>query len=339
MILAGDIGGTKTVLALCDAAPLPGAAPGTLAFTIVREQVYLCAEFDSLEAVLAVFLPAGAPHGITAAGFGVAGPVVGGAAQITNLPWRIDAAALASRLGVPVALINDLQATALGALVLPDSAFAVLQRGAAVPPGETIAVIAPGTGLGESLLVHDGVRYRALPSEGGHADFAPGTDDEIALLHYLRGLHGAHVSYERVLSGAGIGDLYGFVRARAGTAEPAWLTAEIAAGDRNAVVSHVALEGRDPVCVRALDMFVEILGAEAGNLALRGLATGGVVVGGGIPPKILPALQHRRFLDRFTAKGRFSAWAADLGVRVTLEPRAALFGAAHHAVTHKDARS
>jgi glucokinase len=338
MILAGDIGGTKTVLALCEAAQPPGAPPGTLAFTIVREQVYLCADFDSLEAVLTAFLPAGAPHGVTAACFGVAGPVVDGAAQITNLPWRIEAAAVTAQLGVPVSLLNDLQATALGALVLPDSAFAVLQPGPAVPGG-TIAVIAPGTGLGESLLVHDGVRYRALPSEGGHADFAPGTDDEIALLHYLRGLHGAHVSYERVLSGAGIGDLYGFVRARAGTAEPAWLTAELAAGDRNAVVSHVALAGRDPACVRALDMFVEILGAEAGNLALRGLATSGVVIGGGIPPKILPALQHRRFLDRFTAKGRFSAWAAGLGVRVTLEPRAALFGAAHHAATHKDARS
>jgi glucokinase len=338
VILAGDIGGTKTVLALCDAAPLPGAAPGTLAFTIVREQVYPCADFDSLEAVLAEFLPSGAPHGVAAACFGVAGPVVDGAAQITNLPWRIDAAALTARLGVPVALLNDLQATALGALVLPTGAFAVLQPGAATPGG-SIAVIAPGTGLGESLLVHDGVRYRALPSEGGHADFAPGTDDEIALLHYLRGLHGTHVSYERVLSGAGIGDLYGFVRAQAGTAEPAWLTAELAAGDRNAVISHVALAGRDPACVRALDMFVEILGAEAGNLALRGLATGGVVIGGGIPPKILAALQHRRFLDRFTAKGRFSAWMASLLVRVTLEPRAALYGAAHHAATHKDARS
>lgn len=339
MILAGDIGGTKTVLALCDATPPPGAAtPGALTFTIVREQVYPCADYPSLEAVLAAFVPEGAPHGVTAACFGVAGPVVNGTAQITNLPWRIDAAALTARLRVPVALLNDLQATALGALVLPATAFAVLQPAAAPAPGGTIAVIAPGTGLGESLLVHDGVRYRALPSEGGHADFAPGTDDEIGLLHYLRGLHGPHVSYERVLSGAGIGDLYGFVRAATGTPEPAWLTAELAAGDRNAVVSRIALAGRDPACVRALEMFVEILGAEAGNLALRGLTTGGVVIGGGIPPKILPALQHRRFLDRFIAKGRFAAWMTSLGVRVTLEPRAALFGAAHHAATHKDAR-
>ena len=337
MILAGDIGGTKTVLALCDAAPPPGATtPGALAFTIVREQVYLCADYSSLEAVLAAFLPSGAPHGphgITAACFGVAGPVVDGAAQITNLPWRIEAAALAARLGVPVALLNDLQATALGALVLPASAFAVLQPEAAASPGGAIAVIAPGTGLGESLLVHDGVRYRALPSEGGHADFAPGTDDEIALLHYLRGLHGSHVSYERVLAGAGIGDLYGFVRKTTGTVEPAWLTEQFAGHDRNAVISRAALDGSDPVCVRALEMFAEMLGAEAGNLALRGLATGGVVIGGGIPPKILPALQQPRLLDRFNAKGRFEGWMRTVSVRVALEPRAALFGAAHHAAS------
>lgn len=339
MILAGDIGGTKTVLALCEAVPTPGAS-GSFALSVADEHVYPCADFASLEAVLDAFVPTIAPHVLTAACFGVAGPVVDGSAKITNLPWRIDAAALRDKLAVPVSLINDLQATALGALALPATAFAVLQPAApSAPIGATIAVIAPGTGLGESVLVHDGEHYRALPSEGGHADFAPGTDDEIALLHYLRGLHGHHISYERVLSGAGIGDLYGFVRASGGPPEPGWLTAELAVGDRNATISRIALAGRDPACVRALDMFVEILGAEAGNLALRGLATGGVVIGGGIPPKILPALQHRRFLDRFTAKGRFTAWAAGLAVRVTLEPRAALFGAAHHAATHKDARS
>jgi glucokinase len=328
VILAGDIGGTKTVLAIADAQ-----------LAIVREAVYLCADYPSLEAILDHFLSPGDLGAVTAACFGVAGPVVGGTAKITNLPWTIDAAALTARLGAPVALVNDLQATALGALILPATAFAVLQPAAAPAAGGTIAVIAPGTGLGEALLVSDGVRYRALPSEGGHADFAPGTDDEIELLRYLRGVHGPHVSYERVLSGAGIGDLYGFVRQATGTAEPAWLTAELAAGDPNAVISQHALDGRDPACVRALDMFVEILGAEAGNLALRGLATGGVVIGGGIPPKILPALRHPRLLDRFNAKGRFSAWTRGLGVRVTLEPRAALFGAAHHAATYKDARS
>jgi glucokinase len=325
VILGGDIGGTKTVLAILDPR-----------FAIVRQTVYHAADHGSLEAILDAFLPPGEPHGLIAACFGVAGPVVHGTAQITNLPWTIDAAALTARLGAPVSLINDLQATALGALVLPADAFAVLQAPGEVPaPGGTIAVLAPGTGLGEALLVSDGVLYRALPSEGGHADFAPTTDEEIALWQFLRERHGPHVSYERVLSGAGLGDLYSFVRATTGAPEPAWLTAEIAAGDRNAVVSKTALAGRDPACVRALEMFVEILGAEAGNHALRGLATGGVVIGGGIPPKILPALQQPRFLERFTAKGRFSAWAKNLAVRVTLEPRAALFGAAHHAVSHK----
>jgi glucokinase len=332
VILAGDIGGTKTVLAICDAS-----------LAIVREAIYPCADYPSLEAILDEFVTPGERSGLAGACFGVAGPVVAGTAKITNLPWTISAAVLAEQLGgIPVALINDLQATALGMLVLPDAAFAVLQPPAAAggaATGATIAVIAPGTGLGEALLVSDGARYRALPSEGGHADFAPGTDDEIALLRYLRGRHGDHVSYERVLSGAGIGDLYDFVRTTTGAAEPAWLTDEIANHDRNAVISRVALDGKDPACTRALDMFAEILGAEAGNLALRGLATGGVVIGGGIPPKILPALRAPRLIDRFNAKGRFASWTRTLSVRVALEPRAALFGAAHHARTYKDSRS
>ena len=329
MILAGDIGGTKTVLALCDRS-----------LAILREAIYLCADYPSLEAILDVFLAPDERRALTCAAFGVAGPVVDGAAKITNLPWTIEARVLADRLdGIPVALLNDLQATALGVLVLPDTAFAVLQPPTAIVPGATLAVIAPGTGLGESLVVSDGIQMRALPSEGGHADFAPGTDEEIALLRYLRGIHGDHVSYERVLSGAGIGETYDFVRRTIGTSEPAWLTEVFAAGDRNAAIARTALDKRDPACIRALEMFTEILGAEAGNLALRGLATGGVVIGGGIPPKILPALRESRVIDRFNAKGRFASWTRTLSVRVALEPRAALFGAAHHARTYKDSRS
>jgi len=332
MILAGDLGGTKTVLALCDAS-----------LAIVHEATYPCADYPSLEAILDVFvatLTADQRRSLTAASFGVAGPVLDDKAKITNLPWMIDAGALADRLGgIPVSLLNDLQATALGTLVLPDTAFAVLQPPATPSPGGSIAVLAPGTGLGESLLVSDGGRYRALPSEGGHADFAPGNDDEIALLRYLHGLYGDHVSYERVLSGAGIGDLYGFVRATTGEPEPSWLTAELATGDRNAAISRAALDRRDAACVRALELFTDILGAEAGNLVLRGFATGGAVIGGGIPPKILPMLSTGRLIERFNAKGRFAPWTRSLGVRVTLEPRAALFGAAHHANTYKDSRS
>ncbi|MEO6776623.1 MAG: glucokinase [Kofleriaceae bacterium] len=316
MILAGDIGGTKTTLALCDDRG-----------TVVREATVPSGDWASLENIVDHF----APGPVTAACFGVAGPVVDGVAKITNLPWTIASRSLAQALGgAKIALLNDLQATALGMLVIPEASFAVLQPGPR-PDQATIAVIAPGTGLGEATLYHDGRGYRALPSEGGHADFAPGTDDEILLLRYLRGLYGEHVSYERVLSGHGIGDLYGFCRERATEPEPAWLARELATGDRNAVVSQAGLDRKEPCAVRALAMFAEILGAEAGNLALRSVATGGILIGGGIPPKILPALQTGAFAQRLTAKGRFSTWTRALSVRVALEPRAALLGAAHEA--------
>jgi glucokinase len=343
MILAGDIGGTKTVLAILeyrDAAP-GGATVGTdRALAILRETVYQCADFPSLEAVLDEFIPPGDRAALVAACFGVAGPVVDGTAKITNMPWTIDAATVSRALGgIPVALLNDLQATALGMLVLPDTAFAVLQAGeVAPPPGSTIGVIAPGTGLGEAFLISDDGAYRALATEAGHADFAPGNDEEIELWRFLRGRHGDHVSYERVLSGDGIGDLYDFIRHISGTVEPAWLTEQFAGHDRNAMISRAALDKTDAACVRALDIFVELLGAEAGNLALRTLAYGGIVIGGGIPPKLLPALQQPRLIERFNAKGRFSRWTRRLTVRVALEPRAALFGAAHHAAHHKDPR-
>jgi glucokinase len=325
-IIAGDVGGTKTVLAVCAALP-PAGLP-----QIVREAQYPCASYPSLEAILDEFL-AGPTGKIDAACFGVAGPVAAGAAQITNLPWTIEARALSARLGgAPVTLLNDLQATALGALVLPATAFAVLQPPSPPPPpGATIAVIAPGTGLGEAVLVADGGRYRALPSEGGHADFAPGTDEEIALYRFLRERYGGHVSNERVLSGDGIGDLHDFVRASRGAAGPA--PAYTAAGDRNAAISSAALAGTDPDAVHALALFAAILGAEAGNHALRTLAIGGVVIGGGIPPKILPLLAGGALVERFNAKGRFRRFTSTLAVRVMLEPRAALLGAAHEAAT------
>jgi glucokinase len=313
MILAGDTGGTKTVLALFD-------RDGRVA----REQLFHCAEFPSLEAILDKF----APGEIEGACFGVAGPVVAGVAHITNLPWVIDERALARKLGAPVKLLNDLQATALGTLALPAEGFAVLQPEAKHDLHGSIAVIAPGTGLGEAMLVHDGKRYVALPSEGGHADWAPGTDEELELWRFLRERHGTHVSVERVLCGNGIGDLYDFYRRGA---------PELAhEGDRNAAVTNAALGKTDPNAMRALDLFAELLGAEAGNVALRTMSTGGVVIGGGIPPRILPALQAGRLVARFAQKGRFHKWMQALGVRVALEPRAALLGAAHYVITSKD---
>ncbi|HSD90904.1 MAG TPA: glucokinase [Kofleriaceae bacterium] len=323
MILAGDMGGTKTVLALCNERG-----------DVVREKMFKCADFGSLEAIIDAFL---VDQRVEAACFGVAGPVVDGVAHITNLPWTIGEKQLETKLGGPVRLLNDLQATAIGMTVLPATAFAVLQQGV-VPPSSTIAVIAPGTGLGEATLVSDGIRYRALPSEGGHADFAPGTSEELALWQFMRDRHGAHVSVERVLCGNGIGDLYDFARKQSGAEEPQWLVHEMKTGDHNAAIANAALANRDPVCVKALTMWVSILGAEAGNHALRALATGGVVIGGGIPPKILPALQSGALLERFVAKGRFTDWMKGLSLRVALEPRAALLGAAHTAVMTMEQR-
>ncbi len=310
MILGGDVGGTKTNLALCDDAGV-----------LKREATFAAKDFDSLEAVVAKFV-GGEP--ITAACFGVAGPVDRGVAKITNLPWTIRTDALAKELrGAHVSLINDLQATALGALVIPASSFASLQAGA-IPDGGTISVIAPGTGLGEATLVADAHgTYRALPSEGGHADFAPSTDEELELWRYLRRKYGEHVSTERILSGNGIADLYGFLSR--GAPAPAWT------GDPNAAIAEAGLAGSDPVAVRALDLFAEILGAEAGNIALRSLATGGVVIGGGIPPKLLPVLQRGALVERFAAKGRFASWLRALSVRVILDPKTALLGAAFYA--------
>jgi glucokinase len=319
MILAGDVGGTKTNLALCDHAGKP-----------TREATFAAKDYDSLEAIVATFARG---ETITAACFGVAGPVDNGtSAKITNLPWTIRVDALSKELGgARVSLINDLQATALGALVIPASSFAVLQTGA-IAERATIAVIAPGTGLGESCLYHDGTRYQALPSEGGHADLPVTTDAEIELLRCLRGKYGDHVSVERVLSGNGVADLYDFY-AR-GDAKPY-------PGDRNAAISEAGLAGSDHHATRALELFAQILGSECGNLALRHVATGGVVIGGGIPPKLLPVLQRGALIARFIAKGRFADWLRARSVRVVLDPKAALLGAAHHAslaATTKDDR-
>ena len=319
MILAADLGGTKCTLALMKAGSLE----------TVRERTYKSKEHASLDACVRDFLEEPSPELITGACFAVAGPIHGRTAEITNLTWTIDADALATLVGgAPVSLLNDLQATALGTLVLPDDKLAVLQEGTR-PEHATIAVIAPGTGLGEATLISDGHSYWSLPSEGGHADFAPTTDEELELLRFLRKKYHGHVSNERVLCGNGIGDVYDFLRGDA--AEPPAL----AEGDRNAAITELGLAQRDPHCVRALEMFAEALGAEAGNHALRTLATGGVVIGGGIPPKLLPALQTGALIARFCAKGRFAGWMKTLSVRVSLEPRAALLGAAHHVASQE----
>jgi glucokinase len=323
-VLAGDVGGTKTLLGLFR---VEGGAP-----VLLREKLYATRDFKTLEEVASDFL-SGA-WAIDAACFGVPGPIIGGVSHATNVPWTMEERALVRALGVPGArLINDLEATAYGMLQLQESETAVLQRGDPPASRAPIAVIAAGTGLGEAGLMplEDG-RWRSVATEGGHADFAPRGREQIELLEYLSGEFD-HVSFERVLSGPGLVNIYKFLKARGPDAEPQWLADEFAsASDAAAVISEAALKGRDPRCVEALRIFVDVYGAEAANLALKFMALGGVYVGGGIAPKILAALSTGEFVRAFLAKGRLDKVMVRIPLRVSLNPGAALAGAARCAM-------
>jgi glucokinase len=232
--------------------------------------------------------------------------------------------------GSPARLINDLCATAYGVLYLKPSEVSVLHRSENPATHGNIAVIAAGTGLGEASLAYEEGAYYAVASEGGHTDFAPRGEEQIELLRFLERDFG-HVSYERVLSGPGLENIYRFLRDLSATREPSWLADQMAAGDHAAVISEAALSGRDPVCVHALTMFCDIYGAEAANLALKVLALGGVYLGGGIAPKILPMLMQGTFINGFFAKGRLNELLRRIEVSVSLNPSAAVIGAAHRA--------
>jgi glucokinase len=325
MLLAGDIGGTKTVVALFEE-----TANG---LREVRSETYSSQSHGSLREVLAKFLQVEPKSKLTAGCFGVAGPVIEGKSKITNLPWELDERVLAEATGAPrVKLLNDLEAAAYGMLFLPPQEFAVLNQGAMPARQGNIAVIAAGTGLGEALLIWDGEKHIAVATEGGHADFAPRNRLESQLLAYLADKYGEHVSYERVVSGPGLFDLYGFLRENSDTPEPAWLSQQIQSGDPSAAVTEVGLAGKDPVAVQALEVFTSLYGAEAGNMALKCLAVGGVLIGGGIAPKILPALEKGHFMQGFTDKGRYRGLMESMPVKVALNPRAPLIGAAHYAL-------
>ncbi len=325
-VLAGDVGGTKVHLGLYR------AAGGKL--DCLRDRVYATRDFAALEEVAADFLGAG--ESIEAACFGVPGPVIGGLARPVNVPWTMDERAVARALRVDGArLINDLEATAYGMLYLEENEIAVLQRGAPPAARAPIAVIAAGTGLGESALIPlAGGRWRSVATEGGHVDFAPRGRLQVELMEFLE-REFDHVSYERVLSGPGLVSIHRFLCTRVPGAEPAWLAEEIAGGrDIAAAISEGALARRDPRCVEALEMFVAIYGAEAANLALKYLALGGVYLGGGIAPKIVPMLAAAEggFMRAFLAKGRMAEVLAKIPVRVALNDAAALIGAAHCAM-------
>lgn len=321
MILAGDIGGTKTILALFS----PEAGP----HQPLVEAIYPSALYASLEVIVGEFLAAH-PAVVSAACFGVAGPVVAGRAAITNLPWVIDAAHIGATLNIAsVHLLNDLEAIAQAVPILEPDDLATLRAGTPTVGG-AIAVIAPGTGLGEAFLTWDNGRYRGHPSEGGHASFAPNTPTELEMLQYLIQRFD-HVSYERVCSGLGIPNIYAYFRDRVFGHETPIVAERLAAGgDPTPVIIGAALDATVgcPLCAATLKTFVGILGNEAGNLALKIMATGGVYLGGGIPPRLIDQLRDERFLAAMRAKGRFGDLLARVPVHVILNPKAALLGAA-----------
>jgi len=323
MLLAGDIGGTKTTLAIFSPKTGPGAP--------VAKATFPSASYSSLEAIVREFL-AEVKLTIQRASFGVAGPVVGGQAMITNLPWVIDEGQLQEALGLSsVHLLNDLEAIASAVPVLERSDLHTMNEGQGVSDG-AIAVIAPGTGLGEAFLTWDGSRYQAYASEGGHADFAPNNHLEIELLRYLHNRF-KRVSYERVCSGMGLPNIYAYLKDSGRAEEPAWLAEELAkADDPTPVIVNGAIGTRRTceLCRATLDVFVSILGAEAGNLALKVLATGGVYLAGGIPPRILSTLDNGRFMEAFRNKGRLSDVVARVPVNVIVAPEVALLGVASH---------
>jgi glucokinase len=320
VILAGDIGGTKTVLALFEET--------TTGLTLFRDQTYPSQSARTLEELALGFLETSRRPPVRAACFGVAGAVVGGHVKATNLPWEIDETTLSRVLEVPrVRLLNDLEAAGYGVLAAPPETFLTLQSGLARKDPATRVLIAAGTGLGEAIIPWDGARHHVLASEGGHADFAPRNELEAQLWEFLRREFG-HVSYERVLSGPGFANVYRFLRHHRQTPEPSWLAAQIAAGDPSAVVSQAGLAGLDPVCAETLTLWVSMYGAEAGNLALKALAVGGVYVGGGIAPKIIAKLQDGPFMAGFLEKGRLTDLLRTIPVHVVRDPRAPLLGAA-----------
>ncbi|MFN2564688.1 MAG: glucokinase [Gemmatimonadaceae bacterium] len=326
MLLAGDIGATHARLALV-------SLEAGLARP-VREASFPSQRYPSLEAVVREFLGPPAPP-VDRAVFAVAGPVVRGAAELTNLGWVISEEGLRDALGVAsVRLLNDVVALAYGVPRLAEDALRTLQRGAAEAHG-AIAVVAPGTGLGEAFLTWDGDAYRAHPAEAGHTDFAPADELQGELLAWLRGRFD-HVSFERVCSGQGIPNLYDFLKERDAAPEQPLLAERLAAADdRTPLIVDAAFDERAPcaLCLATLDLFAAILAAEAGNAALRVLATGGVYLGGGMPRRVLPLLEREHFLESFRSKDRMAALLAEIPLHVIVARGVALRGAAYVALT------
>ena len=317
MILAGDIGGTNTRLALLETEDKR--------LRVIVDQTFASREHKSLDEIISQFLGEH-PAPITHACFGVAGPIRSRQSRPANLPWVVDADQLSTRFGFDsVTLVNDLEANALGLVALKTKDFAVLNEGTPDAEGNN-AVISAGTGLGEAGLHFEGKIRRPFATEGGHADFAPRNELEIELLRYLLAKY-EHVSYERVLSGPGLQNIYRFLRDTGRGVEPVWLAEEMGGPDPSSVITRTALTEKSELAMRALELFVSIYGAEAGNLALKVKATGGVYVGGGIAPRIIRQLKSPAFMEAFTAKGRMRPFLESVPVRVILNDMTALLGA------------
>lgn len=320
--MAGDIGGTKTRLGLFVAGKQRPVARATAKFSSRQS--------GSLEAIVDQMF-ARYPARINKACFGIAGPVINGVCRTTNLPWVVSEKKLQKRFGwQQVRLINDLGSTAMAIPLLTHREVKALNS-IKVHKNRNIGLMAPGTGLGLALLVFVDGRYRPVASEGGHAGFAPADESEMDLWQYLQARFG-HVSAERVLSGQGLVNIYDWLKSGEDITESPKIHQAMRAADPARVISENAINGRDPLCRAALQRFCRIFGSIAGNLALTGMTTGGLYLGGGIPPKILPALETADFMDAFIAKGRFKAFMEKIAVRVVLNDRASLLGAAHCAL-------
>ena len=320
MLLAADVGGTKTLIGVYrrnGERPLP---------QVIHE--YATLDFDSLDDVVDAFLEETGTRKADAVCIGVAGPVTGLTARLTNVPWLADASMIGDRLGgCPVYLVNDLEAMGYAVPVLEPDELATLQEGDAVPTGNA-ALIAAGTGLGQSMLHNVGGRFVPVASEAGHADFSPRTPRELAMVQELSRLHG-RVDVERVISGPGLVNIFRFTHGARALETPCTAVGrDVDPTDLPAAISESALEGRCERCAEALDMFVAAYGAEAGNLALRCVATAGVYIGGGIAPKILPALEDGGFMEAFLDKEPMVDLLGSLPVSVILNQSSGLLGAA-----------
>jgi glucokinase len=321
-VLAGDVGGTKTDLALY-------RVEGVEQVALVREASFPSREYSGLEAIATEFLR---EHdgGVLEAAFGVAGPVIEEKVQVTNLPWKVEAESLAAEIGCQgVRLMNDLETTAYGALFLKPDELVTLNEG--ISRRTHRAVIAAGTGLGQAILFWDGQRYRPTATEGGHAAFAPRDEREMGLLRFLIGRHG-RVSFERVLSGPGLSNIFDYLREELSSPVAPGVLERMKTTDPNAVIGQAALAGTCPTCEEAVDLFVSLYGAQAGNLALTTMALGGVYIGGGIVTKLLPKVKAGGFMEAFVDVGRFESLMRETPVHVILNPKTSLLGAAEAAL-------